>query len=428
MPTVFSRRRFITRSAQLAFGASAAGSVLAACGSSGSAGTTTSGKTTITFWNAYNTTDAENSTLLTKVIPAFMKQHPTITVHSQNIPYQSLLQKLIASVAGGNGPDLVRSDIIWMPQLAKIGALYSTDDIVAQRKNEFYAGPLATCAYQGRYYGLPLDTNTRVLYYNKTLFTHAGVSQPPTTTSDFQAAAAKISALGKNIFGYAESGLDPWNTLPWIWSFGGSVTDANYTKATGYINSPQSVAALQFLLDLYKNRELSPSILGGNSISPDDAFGKNETGLIIDGPWVPPTFQQGYPHLQYGFSLMPAGPSGHSASVVGGEDIAIMQSSKNIEAAKTFMQFMTSEESQVMMGIVGQMPVLKSLANDSRLPSYYRVYNQQLQTAYPRPVTPNYTKIETILTDAFTSAFHNQASAQAALNTAAQQIDPLLQG
>ena len=427
MQLTLSRRRFLERSAQLALATSAAGSFLAACGSS-TTSTTGAAKTTITFWNAYNLTDAENSTLLTKVIPAFNKLYPNITVRSQDIPYQSLLQKLIASVAGGNGPDVVRTDIIWMPQLAKIGALVSTDDIVAQRKSEFYDGPLATCAYQGKYYGLPLDTNTRVIYYDKSLFAQVGVSQPPATTADFKAVASKISALGKNIFGYAEGGLDPWNTLPWIWSFGGAVTDANYTKATGYINGPQSVAALEFLLNLYNNRDLSPSILGGSSLSPDDALGKNQAGMIIDGPWVPPTLQQGYPQLQYGMALMPAGPDGHPASVVGGEDITIMAASKNIDAAKTFMQFMTSEEAQVLMGTTGQMPVLKSLAGDSRLPSYFSIYDQQLQTAYPRPVTPNYTKIETILTDAFTSAFHNQASAQAALNSAAQQIDPLLQG
>ncbi len=427
MQTTLSRRRFLEQGAQLALAASAAGSILAACGSS-TTSTPSSTKTTITFWNAYNETDTENSTLLTKVIPAFNKQYPNITVRSQDIPYQSLLQKLIASVAGGNGPDLVRSDIIWMPQLAKIGALVSTDDIVAQRRSEFYDGPLATCAYKGKYYGLPLDTNTRVVYYNKTLFSQAGVSQPPATTADFKAAASKISALGKNIFGYAEGGLDPWNTLPWIWSFGGTVTDANYTKATGYINAPQSVAALEFLVDLYKNRDLSPSILGSGNLSPDDALGKNQAGMILDGPWALPTLQQAYPNLQYGMALMPRGPSGQSASVVGGEDIAIMAASKNIDAAKAFMQFMTSEQAQVLMGITGQMPVLKSLANDSRLPSYFSIYDQQLQTAYPRPVTPNYTKIETILTDAFNRALRNQTSAQAALDSAAQQIDPLLQG
>jgi multiple sugar transport system substrate-binding protein len=425
MNTPISRRRFLERSAQLALTASAAGSFLAACGSS-TTGASSTTKTTITFWNAYNVTDPENQTLLTRVIPAFQQKYPNITVKSQNIPYNSLLQKLIATVAGGAGPDVVRTDIIWMPQLAKIGALVPTDDIVAQRKNEFYPGPLATCAYKGKYYGLPLDTNTRVIFYDKTLLSQSGVTQPPTTTADFQTLSAKISALNKNFFGYAESGLDPWNILPWIWSFGGEVTNGDYTKSSGYINSPQSVAALEYLVGLYKNRSLAPNLLGGSSYSPDDEFGKGHVGFILEGPWVPPTMQQTYPQLQYAMAPMPAGPAGSSISVVGGEDITVMSSSKNIDAATTFMQFMTSEAAQVPLGEVGQMPVLTSLSHDSRMPAYFSMFAQQLQTAKPRPVTPNYTKIESILTDAFNLAFRGQASAQSALDGAAQQIDPLL--
>jgi multiple sugar transport system substrate-binding protein len=123
---------------------------------------------------------------------------------------------------------------------------------------------------------------------------------------------------------------------------------------------------------------------------------------------------------------MPAGPGGSTSSVVGGEDIAVMSSSKNIDAAKTFAQFMTSEEAQVMMGKVGQMPVLKSLVGDSRLPAYFEMFAKQLETAKPRTVSPNYSKIESILTDAFGRAFRGQATSQAALDAAAQQIDPLL--
>ena len=173
MSSPISRRRFLERSTQLALTAGATGSLLAACGGSSPASST---KATITFWNAYNVTDPENKTLLNKVIPAFNKKYPNIIVQSQNIPYNSLLQKLVATVAGGAGPDVVRTDIIWMPQLAKIGALVPTDDIVAQRKNDFYPGPLATCAYKGKYYGLPLDTNTRVIFYNKDLLSKAGFS------------------------------------------------------------------------------------------------------------------------------------------------------------------------------------------------------------------------------------------------------------
>lgn len=380
----------------------------------------------VIFWNAYNTVSPENSTLIDKVIPAFQKLYPNVTVYSQNIPYPSLLQKLIASIAGGSGPDVVRSDIIWMPQLAKIGAIDNTDAIIAKRKNEFYAGPLSTAYYQGHYYGLPLDTNTRVVIYNKTLFSRAGISAPPTTTAQFMTDAAKISGLGKNIFGYAESGLDAWNILPWIWSFGGAVTNAKFTTASNYLDSAKSVAALQFLVDLKDKGYLSPSILGGG-LGTDDALGKNLAGMILDGPWAIPTLQKTYPKLQFGLAPMPAGPGGQSASVVGGEDIVEMKSSQNSAAALAFMQFMTSPQAQLLMGETGQMPVLKSLAHNPQLPAYYAVFNKQLQTAYARTVSPNWTKIDSVLTDAFNKAIRHQATPAAALDSATPQINSLLQ-
>jgi maltose-binding protein MalE len=54
------------------------------------------------------------------------------------------------------------------------------------------------------------------------------------------------------------------------------------------------------------------------------------------------------------------------------------------------------------------------------------VFDKQLQTAVPRTVSPNWVKIDTVLTDAFNHAFRHQATPQAALTSAAHQIDALL--
>ena len=423
MSSTISRRRFFVYTGKAALSASlasaAAGQFLAACGSgSGSSNT-------VTFWHTYSVASPENQTLINKVIPAFKKKYPDITVKSQDIPYDSMLQKVIASVAGGNGPDVIRADIIWMPQLAKIKALTQMDDVVAQRKDDFYAGPLATCFYKGHYYGLPLDTNTKVVIYNKALFSQAGITDFPKTSDDFKAAAQKITALGGKIFGYDEGGLDAWNILPWIWSFGGAVTDDNYTTATGYTNGPQTVAAIQFLLDMLDSKALSPSILGGGSLGTTDALGKNLAGMVIDGPWVPPTLQSQYPSTQFDFGPMPAGPGG-SIQVVGGEDIAILSSTKNLDAAQKWVTFMTSDEAQRLMGATGQMPVFKPASSDPSYPAYFSAYNQQLETAKPRPVSPDYTKIDQALNDAFTKALQKKAPVQAALDEAASTINSLL--
>lgn len=421
MQHTLSRRTLLKNSAQLALATGVTGSLLAACGGSSPA---TNGSTTITFWHTYNVTGPETETLVKKVIPAFNKKFPKITVKQQQIPYDSMLQKLTASVAGGKGPDVVRADIIWMPQLAKIGALLKVDDML--NKDLFYPGPLQTCLYKGSYYGLPLDTNTKTLIYNKDVLEKAGVSAIPTTTDEFKAACLKITGLGKDIYGYAEGSLDPWITLPWVWCFGGEVTDGTFAKASGYINSANSVAALAYLTDLYHTKAMSPSILGGGNVSPGDALTKNQVGFIADGPWTPGIFASTAPNLRYDMAVMPSGPNGHSASVVGGEDIAIMSSSQNQEATKDFVNFMTSDEAQILMGQVGQMPTLKSASGSSDLPAYFKVFNQQIQTAQPRTVSPNYPTISTILSDAFNKALRNQATPQAALDQAAQLIDAQL--
>jgi multiple sugar transport system substrate-binding protein len=204
------------------------------------------------------------------------------------------------------------------------------------------------------------------------------------------------------------------------------VTNADYTKATGYINSPQSVAAIQYLSDLLDAKDLSPSLLGGSSLGTSDAIGKNLAGMILDGPWMPPIFQNTYPTLGYGLAPMVAGPAGQSISVVGGEDIAILKSSQNLPAAKKFVEFMTSRQAQVLMGQIGQMPTLQSASADSSLPAYFSVFVKQLQTAKPRTVSPNWDKIDGALTDAFNKTLRHLASPQAALDGAASAIDALL--
>ena len=77
---------------------------------------------------------------------------------------------------------------------------------------------------------------------------------------DMLAAAQKLSgtnANGQQVWGLDEPALAGWNVLPYIWSNGGEITDENYTKATGYLNSEATVNAVKMLADMYKNSEFT---------------------------------------------------------------------------------------------------------------------------------------------------------------------------
>lgn len=410
-------------SASSATGSSAAPAPSSGTGASPSADTACAGgKTaTITFWHTYNTDGQENKQLTGVVIPAFERKCPNITVTAVVMPYDGLHDQLVTAVAGGGLPDVMRMDIIWTPEFAKLGALSEVDQLPGfdQLKNAVFPGPLATNIYQGKYYGLPLDTNTQVLVYNKALVPNA-----PKTLDDVRAAAMALKGQ-KDKWGLALGGDGPWNIFPWFWTAGGQVTSDDYSKATGFLDSDASVKALQWIVDMQNDGLLGPSSIGKK---PDSwgGFKGGNYGMLSDGPWFFPIIG-----LAMGPNVaaapMPTGPGG-SISVVGGENLVTFASSPNQDADWAFSQFMLSDEAQQAMATVGQIPASRSAAASTAVTSvpYLAAFMTQLETAKPRTVTPAWPKLDKILTDAFDAALRGTKTASQALHDAAAEIDPLL--
>jgi multiple sugar transport system substrate-binding protein len=418
----------------LAVAAAATVSLLAAgCSASSTSSTgTKSSPVTITFWGSYgnggNSTqqDALNKTL----IPAFEKANPGITVKYTDIAYDSLLQKLTTSAAGGQLPDLVRADIGWVPQFAQNGVLVPLSESMADFKSisaKDYPGNLATNLYKGKYYGLPLDTNTRVLITDQSALAKADLTAPPATFADLQTMASKLKGTGVSLF--ADSGLGAWNISPWIWSGGGEVTNKKETKATGYLNSATNVQTIQMLVNWYKEG-LIPNLITGNAgaTGTSDGLPKTKYATIFDGPWMAGIWTGQYPTFKPIYSPIPAGAGG-SVSVVGGEDIVMTASSTHQAAAEKFIRFTQSAAFQLAMAKTGQMTVEPGLADQqAQIAAYYKVYSDQLKTAKSRIASPNQSKIDTVLTTTLTPAFLGKTTVQAALDNAATQIDALLAG
>jgi len=385
---------------------------------------------TLTFWGTYGNGGNKTQTdaLSQTIIPAFEKANPNIKINYVDIPYDSLLQKLTTSAAGGELPDLVRSDIGWVPKFAALHVFAQLDGKLAnfdQLSSDNYPGSLATNKWDGHYYGLPLDTNTRVQISNPAALAKAGISSPPATFDDLKADAAKLAA--KKISVFADSGLQGWNVYPWIWSAGGQVTSPDLTKATGYLNSPQSVAGVQLLVDLYKEGAVPNLIIGNKgAVQTSDGLPKGNYADILDGPWMTGIWAGQYPNFKPTYSPVPAGPGG-SISVVGGEDINVTTASKHQDAAMKFLAFTQTADYQLAMAKTGQMSVVKSLdSQEAQQNPAFAPFIKQLQTARPRPSVPQAPAIDTALSDELTKAFQGSETVQQALDNAAKTIDPLL--
>lgn len=383
---------------------------------------------TVTFWHAYSADGSEVKTITDLLIPRFEAEHPGIIVKQVAIPYDSLHQKLLTAAAGGDLPDVVRADLAWVPELANLGVLSPLSSEMSDFKTYsklVFPGTLATNYFKGKYYGLPLDTNTRVMFWNKTVLAKAGIKKPPATFAELKAVAPKLKKVGAYTF--ADSGTGGWSILPWIWSGGGDITDSKFTKSTGYLNSAKNIATIQMLVNMYKKGYI-PNLITKNksAMGGSDGLPKGKYATIFDGPWMYPIWNGQYPNYKPTAALVPAGPGG-SVSVVGGEDVVMMATTTQKAASLDFIRYMLSTDWQLSMAKVGQMPVRKDVA--AILPTiqpYYVTFATQLLTAKPRIPSPNWAKIDTILDDQLQKALLGELTVKVALNRAAKAIDPLL--
>jgi len=136
-------------------------------------------------------------------------------------------------------------------------------------------------------------------------------------------------------------------------------------------------------------------------------------------------YKSNYPDFKVNFAPIPAGANGTS-SVVGGEDVVIMDGSTNKEAAARWVSYLMTAEAQKTMAEVGVMPTIASLAGDPSMPAHFAVFMEQLKTAQARVPSPKWSDMDTAISNAYQRILRGDQTVQAALDQAATEINALL--
>ena len=383
---------------------------------------------TINFWHHYSAQSAENETLMNVLIPQFESENPGIKVNAVSHEWAELHDKVLVSASSNSLPDVARCDIAWLPEFQKMGVLIALDETMPNFSDvsaTLLDSAMSTAKIGDHYYGLALNTNSKIMFYNTAMLEAAGVAVP-TTLTEWVQAVKKLSgtnANGQQVWGWNEPALSGWNICPFIWSFGGSLTNPEQTLATGYVNSAATVAAVDTFAQLVKDG----AITGFNSgdIPMTDGFGTGRYAMMLEGPWKTAELTGAYPDVAYGTAPIPAGDGG-SVSVLGGEDIAMFNTA-NQEAAWAFMQFMTSEYAETEMAKCGQIPVNKAaLESDTVKNAAYAPFIAAIQTAKARPTVAAWSEMDNELNSALTAVVSGEKTAQVAMDELAVKFDALL--
>ncbi len=368
---------------------------------------------TITFWHTYG--DAETPVIDEVIIPMFEAANPDIKVEAVR-QSGDFNQMLVTALGTGVVPDVARVDITKTSAYAKLGGIVAMDEIEGfdALKDAVLEAPLSTNLWNGHYYGLPLNTNCKAAVVNLNVLKELGFDEPPATMEEF-VAACKEKAPGQ--YKLNVSGLCDWDLYPYFWLFGGKLTDEGFTTASGYLDSAESVAAINTMLELHADGVFTIRDVDG---TPDAWDGINsEYAMFFEGPWAPFNEEAGIVP-----ALIPTW-NGKSASVVGGENIVIFSGSQKQDAAFRFVTFMLSEEVQLELLKVGVIPTLKSCVDSEAVQAdpKWSVYMKQLESAQSRIPTPQASTVEQLWQDAMTEIFIEGADVQSTLTNYAAEID-----
>jgi multiple sugar transport system substrate-binding protein len=265
--------------------ASAAALALAACGSGGSSGGGgSSGTTTLKLVVAdYGTGPGNTSAKYwNTIVTAFEKTHSDIKVDVTTIPWTNFDQQVQTMIQNKQYPDITEGD--YFSNYAQDGLLYSASDVLSDPGNLLPAFK-AQGTYNGTQYGMPFTTSSRTLFYNKKLFTQAGIASAPQTWADVQADAAKIKKLGKVGFGLPLGAEEAQaESLLWMLGDGGGYqTNGKYT-----INSAANVQAFTFLKGLVAAGDTEPNPATVNRTDLWQQFAQGTIGMINGSPALIP--------------------------------------------------------------------------------------------------------------------------------------------
>ncbi|MFE3654599.1 extracellular solute-binding protein [Streptomyces sp. NPDC057579] len=275
------------------------------------------------------------------LVHAFEEQNPGIKVDVKVYNWTDVDKKVEDLVNAGKAPDMAQ--IGAYADYAAHGKLYSADDLLSIPVQADFAPSLAGAGeYQRRQYGMPFGASTRRLFYNKKLFTEAGITTPPQTWADIAGDARALKAHGVKIpfalpLGPEETQAE---TLEWLLAGGGDYTD-NIGKYT--INSPENIKTFEWL-----QKDLVGKGLTGTDpakLNREDAFAdfaNGDVGMLNGHPTL--MKQAEAKGIDYGTVELP-GTTGKAKATMGVADwmMAFKQNGHRTEVGK-FLDFVYSQK------------------------------------------------------------------------------------
>jgi multiple sugar transport system substrate-binding protein len=356
--------------------------------------------------------------------------------------WADLRAKFLTAAAGGNPPDVAQVDIIWLGEYVEGGLLTDLTD----KLNAWSEWPDVVDSFKeatkwkGPSYGTWLNTDVRIMCYNKKLFRRAGLdpNKPPEDWNQLYDMAKKITSAPA-YYGYGFPAMKNEETsmrfFALLYSAGGQILTDDLKKAA--FNSDAGVKALAFQVKMVEDGLTPKSIVSGDDTTIDIAvfqdkfaisFMTKTLGLAksVLPDMTPEEFRE-----DFGAAPIPKAPGGQWATMSGGYLLSVPKGAKNPDLAWELISIGAAPDAQYKYTSArGYVPTFYSLMKRpeayTSVDPYFNVILNALPYAHFRPGLPQYTEISAAIQDAVQAAVLGQVSPKAALDTAAMKVNQLL--
>ena len=421
------KKRTITTAAGLL----AASLALTAC-SGGGGGSSAEGRGDITIWYSNNEQEVAWGK---QMIEAWNADHPDEQIKGQEIPAGKSSEEVIgAAITAGNAPCLIYNTApSAVGQFEKQGGLVDLSkldggaDYIEKR-----SGDIAE-QYQnadGDYFQMPWKSNPVMIFYNKDMFTAAGLDaeNPKLSTYDDFLATAKTLVDA----GVAPNAIQPAPTseffqlqfdfYPLYAAETGGTQIVEDNKATFADEAGYDVA--DFWAKLYADKLSSPEKFQG------DSFADGNAAMAIVGPWAVSVYKD----VNWGAVPVPT-KDGIAADETwtfsDAKNVGLYSACENQTTAWDVLKFSTSEEQDgQLLELTGQMPLRTDLsttyADYFAANPAYELFGDQASRTVEVPPGPNTVQMMQAFRDAWTNAVvSGKGDVHEALDDAAAKIDDI---
>lgn len=366
---------------------------------------------------------------MTEVIANFEKQYPKVKVEPQYVsPGPDYSQTLITQIQAGNAPDVFYTDggsgnpvsLIPLAKAGKVadltGASYEAA-VSEQAKGLFYS--------DGKLVGMPLGIAGEAVIYNADEFAKLGL-QAPATWADFIALCEKIKAAGKVPIVFP--GQAPAHIPLALAANDVYAADPAWDskRASGQVTFAGDAGWQKVLQQIDELNKKGYYQAGAAGTGIPQAFQMVAAGqaLMFIGPFdaLGPIMGMSEGKVKFAAFPMPGETADSTvAMIVYGQTLCVSADSKNLEAAKAFLEFVSQPDQGAILTATGGTISMPDAAKGNfppHLASFAPLYKSGKVVAYPAALWPS----EEVL-NAFNTAATSVVTGQKSIEEALKGVD-----